>query len=74
MNRTGNTSSAPELVTVYFGNKKKEEGKAQVCIYKFNDLNGDGKRDPNEPPLPGWSFTVSPAPLLPAPGPVTTGP
>jgi uncharacterized repeat protein (TIGR01451 family) len=34
-------------------------GEATICITKFNDLNGNGKRDPGEPALPGWTFTVT---------------
>jgi hypothetical protein len=48
-------------------------GVAEVCISKFNDLNGNGKQDPNEPPLPGWQFTVNPPPLGLGTNVVTTG-
>ena len=44
-------------------------GRAEICIFKFHDLDSDGHRDPNEPLLPGWSFEVSPPPTT-----VTTGP
>jgi uncharacterized repeat protein (TIGR01451 family) len=55
----------PELVT----------GKAEkLCVFKFEDKNGNGRQDPDEGSLPGWSFTVTPAPLPPATSPVTTGP
>ncbi len=64
------TVAPGQTVTVTFGN----QGRAEICIFKFNDLNGDGKQDPNEPPLAGWQFTVSPAPLPPTTSPVTTGP
>jgi uncharacterized repeat protein (TIGR01451 family) len=59
-----------QTVNVTFGN----QGKAEICIFKFSDLDGDGKQGPNEPPLAGWQFTVSPAPLPPTTSPVTTGP
>jgi uncharacterized repeat protein (TIGR01451 family) len=59
-----------QTVNVTFGN----QGKAEICIFKFNDLDGDGKQGPNEPPLAGWQFTVSPTPLPPTTSPVTTGP
>jgi uncharacterized repeat protein (TIGR01451 family) len=59
-----------QTVNVAFGN----QGRAEICVFKFNDLNGNGTQDSGEPPLPGWSFTVSPAPLPPATSPVTTGP
>jgi uncharacterized repeat protein (TIGR01451 family) len=61
-----------QTVNVTFGNQQK--GKAEICIFKFNDLDGDGKQGPNEPPLAGWQFTVSPTPLPPTTSPVTTGP
>jgi uncharacterized repeat protein (TIGR01451 family) len=63
----------PAHTDLNFGNKRKEE-KAELCIFKFSDLNGDGKQDPNEPLLAGWQFAVSPAPLPPTTSPVTTGP
>lgn len=50
----------------------KPEGTAEICVFKFEDLDGDGVRDSNEPLLPGWQFTVSPSP--PAPSSVTTLP
>jgi hypothetical protein len=31
----------------------------QIMGTKWNDLNGDGKQDPNEPGLPGWTITLS---------------
>jgi len=31
----------------------------QICITKFNDLNGNGKPDQNEPLLSGWVFNVT---------------
>jgi hypothetical protein len=32
--------------------------KAEICVSKFNDLNGNGVQDPNEPPLFGWKFDI----------------
>ncbi len=69
-----NVTVPPSRTDINFGNRKKEEGKAEICIFKFEDLNGNGRRDPNEPLLGGWQFTVSPAPLPPATSPVTTMP
>ncbi len=46
---------------------------AMVCVYKFNDVNGNSQRDAGEPLLSGWSFTVSPVPLPPHTSPVTIG-
>ncbi|MCS6936142.1 MAG: LamG domain-containing protein [Candidatus Bipolaricaulota bacterium] len=52
----------------------RPEGQAEICVFKFNDLNGNGIHEPNppnnEPLLPGWTFNVSPPP----PSSVTTGP
>jgi protocatechuate 3,4-dioxygenase beta subunit len=30
-----------------------------ICGIKFNDLNGNGARDPGEPGLPGWQIHIS---------------
>src|SRR5439155_544213 len=47
-------------VDVVFGNRKggpaEESGK--LCVFKFLDVNGNGKQDPGEPPLSGWTFQV----------------
>jgi uncharacterized repeat protein (TIGR01451 family) len=32
--------------------------RAEICVEKFNDLDGDGQKDPNEPPLFGWKFDI----------------
>ncbi|WP_457502078.1 LamG-like jellyroll fold domain-containing protein [Thermostichus sp. MS-CIW-15] len=53
--------------------KCKPSNKAEICIFKFNDLNGNGQKEANEPPLAGWQFNVNPAPLPPSTNPVTTG-
>lgn len=34
-------------------------GKHTIIVNKFNDLNGDGKREANEPLLPNWQFTLA---------------
>lgn len=39
-----------------FGNVEK----GQVVVYKFNDLDADGKYEPGEPLLPGWEMSISP--------------
>ncbi|MBX3027125.1 hypothetical protein KF840_19660 [bacterium] len=31
---------------------------AELCVTKFNDLNGNGLHDPGEPGLAGWTITV----------------
>jgi uncharacterized repeat protein (TIGR01451 family) len=61
----------PGRTDLNFGNQQK--GKAEICIFKFNDLNGNGQKEANEPPLAGWQFNVNPAPLPPSTNPVTTG-
>jgi uncharacterized repeat protein (TIGR01451 family) len=53
--------------------KPQPSNKAKICIFKFNDLNGNGQKEANEPPLAGWQFNVNPAPLPPSTNPVTTG-
>jgi hypothetical protein len=61
--------TASELQSIYnaevAGGRKCEpsSGVAELCVVKFEDLNGDGVRDAGEPGLAGWSFVVSPAPL-----------
>jgi hypothetical protein len=32
---------------------------AQICVCKFNDLNGNGVQDPGEGPLSNWVFNVT---------------
>lgn len=64
----------PAHTNLNFGNQEKKDGKAEICVFKFEDLDGDGVKDPNELLLGGWQFTVSPAPLPPTTSPVTTLP
>lgn len=60
-------------------NQKCREGEiipgagTEVCILKFEDLDGDGQKDPNEQGLGGWTFNVTPSNISPAP-PITTYP
>ncbi len=42
----------------WFGNQK-DPLPGELCVEKYNDLNGDGDQDPGEGPLQGWSFTRS---------------
>ena len=51
------TVTAGSFTTIVFGNKRG--GRGELCIFKFNDLDGDGVRDAGEPLLPGWTFTVT---------------
>jgi uncharacterized protein (DUF2141 family) len=45
---------------VYFGNKKVEVPvkKSRIKVIKFEDKNGNGKKDEGEPYLSGWSITL----------------
>ncbi len=61
--RTG-TLQSNQVWTWQFGNRLLPS--TQVCIRKFNDLNGDGVRQPGEPGLNGWEFHLV--------GPNGTGP
>ena len=45
--------------TVYFGNRPIKANLGQLCIYKFNDLNGNGVQDTGEQMVPQWSFTLT---------------
>ena len=46
-----------QTTTVSFGNQKPSPG--CIKIYKFNDKNGNGKKDWNESYLSNWVFTVT---------------
>ncbi|MBI1742849.1 hypothetical protein HYR54_07240, partial [Candidatus Acetothermia bacterium] len=52
-----------QQMNLSFGNQQKDKREAVICVTKFNDLNGDGKQQANEPSLPGWIFTVQPGNL-----------
>ncbi len=47
-----------QVTTVQFGNRQNAQP-GELCVLKYNDLNGDGDRDAGEPPLAGWTFTRS---------------
>lgn len=49
--------SGEEATGITFGNAPLGE----VRGFKFNDLNGNGTRDPNEPFLSGWQITLQDA-------------
>jgi hypothetical protein len=46
------TLVAAHGTNVRFGNIKS----GQLCVHKFNDVNGNGVQDIGEPPLSGWTF------------------
>lgn len=48
------TLPAGKGVQTSFGNVRA----GRICIVKYNDLDGDGARDANEPFLPGWPFHI----------------
>ncbi|HEX7607753.1 MAG TPA: S-layer homology domain-containing protein [Candidatus Cryosericum sp.] len=52
------TVAAGGTVNLLFGNYKKIET-GQLCVEKFNDLNGNGVQDIGEPLLGGWVFNVT---------------
>jgi len=43
-----------ETKEIKFGNAQL----AEICIYKFKDLDGDGAKDEGEPYLPNWTFKL----------------
>ena len=49
------TTSGQVVDNVNFGNFKL----GKICGMKFNDLNGNGKKDDGEPGLPGWRIKLS---------------
>ena len=48
---------------VQFGNIELSE----ISGVKWNDLNGDGVFDPNEPTIEGWTVAIAPVICVPAP-------
>lgn len=47
--------------TTSFKTPPRAQGKATICVVKFEDKNGNGKQDPGEPALPGWTFLIKDA-------------
>jgi hypothetical protein len=46
-------------INLLFGNQRKDTtGSAMICVTKFNDIDGDGIMDPNEPLMEGWTVDV----------------
>jgi len=48
-----------QTVTRVFGNRQITPQTGEICVTKYEDLDGDGTRDPGEPPLAGWTFGLS---------------
>ena len=46
-----------ETTLVEFGNQQECHGCLKIC--KYNDKNGDGEKDPREPRLKDWEFTIT---------------
>jgi len=53
------TVSSGQTIKVSFGNTKA----GRVCVIKYWDKNGNGIKQPGEPLLGGWTFTVTTSPL-----------
>ena len=54
-----NLAAGQNITGVYFGNKVKQDDKpGSICGMKFNDLNGNGRKDDNEPGLSNWTITL----------------
>jgi uncharacterized protein (DUF2141 family) len=49
---------AGETAYLEFGNMMEEEDTGALLVHKFEDLDGDGEWDEDEPALEGWDFTV----------------
>ncbi|MDP2261252.1 MAG: DUF5979 domain-containing protein [Caulobacter sp.] len=45
--------------TEFWLGNQKDPLPGELCVEKYNDLNGDGDQDPGEGPLQGWTFTRS---------------
>lgn len=62
--------NAGDTRTIVFGNCRegrgecgtdRPDGPGEICIIKYHDQNGNGRRDAGEPLLPGWRVGVAPA-------------
>src|SRR5258708_18530732 len=45
-------------VTCTFVNQAPQRCKAEICVKKFHDRNGNGLQDGAEPTLPAWTFQI----------------
>jgi hypothetical protein len=44
--------------TILYGNHATAPAPGRICVTKYRDVDVDGVRDPGEPALPNWQFTV----------------
>ena len=49
-------SQGEVLMDMDFGNRRMDEGGNSIRGMKYNDLNGNGQKDPGEPGIPGWTI------------------
>jgi hypothetical protein len=54
--QTVTLTSGQKVINIDFGNKQLL---GSICGMKFNDLNGNGRKDDGEPGLPGWTINLS---------------
>ena len=45
--------------SLVFGNMSEQPQLGSLCGFKYNDLNGNGNWDSNEPRLPNWTINLS---------------
>ncbi len=55
------TVGADQVVNLSFGNQRVPPPPGRVCVVKYNDLNGNGQRDPGEAPLAGVAIRITDA-------------
>jgi len=56
---TRTLKSGDDLRNLYFGNRRAGGFvPVQLCGIKFEDVNGNGVKDPGDPGLPGWTITL----------------
>jgi hypothetical protein len=58
------TNETWEMFTIRSGTERRihDFGNFQnvrICIFKYEDVNGNGRFDEGDKPLPGWNFTIT---------------